>query len=237
MPILFGKRKINKTIQKPRKKKFSYFEKLYFELTQRFSVFWFDRMCKGQIEGTENIRNIGSGFILAANHSSYFDWLILFSLFRKRIKRRIRFVAKDKLFNDLLWKSLIKAARCIKTGESSIDVFSMKQIITTLRYGGIVGIFPEGTRSATGELLQGKDGVARIACKTKVPIVPVGLSGFYEMWPKGQLLPRFGKCKIVIGEPFTANEYLCGGTPANYDSITRSVMKKIAKLSGKIYTF
>lgn len=62
----------------------------------------------------------------------------------------------------------------------------------------IIGIFPEGTRSRDGEPLPAFAGAARIAGKAKVPIVPVALTGFFEAWPPGSLLPRLKRRNLAI---------------------------------------
>ena len=215
------------------------FEKIYFKLAQHLSVNLFEKYCKGIVEGIDHIANLKSGFIIASNHVSYLDWLVLYSVFKNRYGKEIIFLAKDKLFNSVIWKKLIKATKCIKVTDKGISISSMRRIYRTVKGGGIVGVFPEGTRSPTGELLPAKEGFAKIAALTRAPIVPVGLIGFYEVWPRHKLLPsHFGNCKIKIGKPIFPDEIIGdnGGAKPDYDRIANIAMQNIAELIGKKYS-
>jgi 1-acyl-sn-glycerol-3-phosphate acyltransferase len=114
----------------------------------------------------------------------------------------------------------------------------LRKVIRTINIGEIIGIFPEGTRSPNGELLPGKEGVAKIAILTKVPVVPIGLVGCYDIWPRDKILPAlFKKCKINIGEPI-----YCGGISKNvrkgvYSWVVKKIMNEISKLSNKEYLY
>ena len=73
-------------------------------------------------------------------------------------------------------------------------------------------IFPEGTRSATGELQKPKDGLAMLALRTGAPIVPIGMADTDRVWPRGQLLPRpGGHATMRIGRPFRLADELPAG--------------------------
>lgn len=63
-------------------------------------------------------------------------------------------------------------------------------------------IFPEGTRSPNGKLLRGKTGVAKLALQTGLPIIPCGLIGFYNCWPRHRKLPKIRRLQIVFGKPY-----------------------------------
>ncbi len=181
--------------------------------------------------------DISPGFILASNHSSYLDWLVLYSIFKRKYGREIVFLAKEKLFSDFVWGKLVKAAKCIKVTDSGIGPSSMKRIAKLIKNRGIVGVFPEGTRSDDGELLQAKEGIIQIAMKTKAPIVPVGLLGFYEIWPKGRWIPRFNPCKIIVGDPIFVESYLNKGHEEGAKDALRVVMSSIGRLINKQYKF
>ncbi|OGC03164.1 hypothetical protein A2276_07120 [candidate division WOR-1 bacterium RIFOXYA12_FULL_43_27] len=218
-----------------RENKLTPFEKAYFTTVQNISLRIFDRYCEGEIKGIENILNLSSGFILACNHSSYLDWLILYSVFKNRFQREIVFLAKEKLFKSPLWQKLIKAANCIMVTDTGVSLSSLRKIYKTIRTNGIVGIFPEGTRSHNGELLQAKDGIAKIAMLTGAPVIPVGIIGLYEVWPRHKLFPSgFNKCVIKIGEPIFIEKMLASEA-TNCGNITKNIMVSIGSLINKKY--
>ncbi|OGC21657.1 hypothetical protein A2291_06075 [candidate division WOR-1 bacterium RIFOXYB2_FULL_42_35] len=219
-------------------KKLSIFEHVFFKFTQHFSVRLFEKLCQGEIEGSENIANLNSGFIIACNHTSYLDWLVLFSLFKLRYNKEITFLAKEKLFKHVLFRKLIKAAKCIKVTDSGINISSMRKILRTTRNNGIIGIFPEGTRTNNGELLKAKEGIIKIALAAKVPIVPVGLQGFYEIWPRNKLFPtRLRKCKIKIGNPLYFDNLSDSLSDKDIAQHTSGIMKNIGDLINKSYNY
>ena len=68
----------------------------------------------------------------------------------------------------------------------------------------MVLLFPEGTRSSDGEIQLFKQGVATLARRSRVALVPVGVDGAYDVWPRSERLPRFGQVRVVVGEPLSA---------------------------------
>jgi 1-acyl-sn-glycerol-3-phosphate acyltransferase len=156
------------------------------------------------------------GFILAANHVSYLDWLVLWAYLEKTHGVRPTFLAKERLFSHPLWKTVVTPETCIQVADSG-DQISPAEYRKLRRCKHLV-IFPEGTRSRTGELLEFRGGVVRLAQKMKLPVVPVALLGFYEAWPPGQPLPSARKCEIRIGELIEFSE-LCNASDMLRDRI------------------
>jgi 1-acyl-sn-glycerol-3-phosphate acyltransferase len=77
----------------------------------------------------------------------------------------------------------------------------LKETLRRLRRGGMVLLFPEGTRSCDGQLQPVKPGIAVLAAKAKVPVVPVGIAGAFEAWPRNQRFPRLGTIRVAFGAP------------------------------------
>ena len=144
-------------------------------------------------------------------------------------------MAKKKLFKTFYGRLLMKYAGSIAIDQDRPDKGVLKGIFKTLNDGNIVGIFPEGERSKTEKLLKGYNGVIKIALMTKTPIVCVGLNGFYEILPKGAKIPNpfKSKCIINIAEPIHFTQEVRN----NLEEATRTVMKKIASLTGQEYDF
>ena len=143
-----------------------------------------------QVKGIENIPQ--GNFILAGNHLSYLDQIILGYIC---VPRRFRFIGQTDRFkglSKLLLYIVYSAAGVIflnrKDPESKKQV--LEKSIQFLKKGDIIIIYPEGTRSRTGKIGKGKWGVAKLYLKSGVPILPAGIKGTFEIFP-----PR-GKIKI-----------------------------------------
>jgi 1-acyl-sn-glycerol-3-phosphate acyltransferase len=156
-----------------------------------------------RIIGVENLPESGS-FILVCNHTSHLDTLcMLCSMPLTKIHRTFPAAAADYFFSSLPRSAvsaiLINALpfdRKIK-GAESLTVCS--QLLGN--DGNVLIIFPEGTRTTTGELNRFRSGIGRLVVDTRLPVVPCHLDGGLKAWPKGKLLPRPYRLKLRIGTP------------------------------------
>ena len=193
-----------------------------------YLLFWrlyFQVLGHGKVKGTLP----SQPFILIANHGSYLDWLLLDALFHKKFGRKIRFVAKSKLMTNPLWRFLIRYRGAIVV-DGNASRKSGEAITDSLRLGEIIAIFPEGTRSPSKKLMNFQKGFAYLALKTKNPIVPVGLVGFYDNWPRQCSLPRWrpAPMEIRIGSPI---EVLISQVNRNtIDSLVDNSVEHVKKL-------
>jgi len=135
-----------------------------------------------------------------------------------------------KRYNGNVPKFLIKYGGIIVKKENIDETF--KEINDLLLKGEIVGIFPEGYYSKTGEIQHFHSGVGRIASESVAPVVPVAIKGSYELCPGGKMLPKWRKLvRIRIGKPMTfknnGNEY------KDYKEISQEVEKTIRELFDK----
>jgi 1-acyl-sn-glycerol-3-phosphate acyltransferase len=199
-------------------------------------VKYFQIFLKGSIHGSGNIPK--TGCILAMNHVSYLDWILCYSLFRRKYHKKIVFIGKAKLLNSFLWKSYLIGTGAIIIDYSSRESFKnlLSAVKSHLDNGALIGIFPEGTRSPTGKLQKAQEGIGHILIQMNAPVIPIGLIGFYEAWPRHKKFPGISKCTIQIGEPIYFN-------PSEFDrkiaksSITNTVMEAIAKLTCETYPY
>lgn len=135
-----------------------------------------------KVEGVENI-DPDKTYIIIGNHSSYFDILVCYSLFRK-----FKFVSKETIFKIPLigWNMYLNQYVKIRRGNLS----SIKEMMATckewLKMGASVMMFPEGTRTETGELLPFRAGCFNLALELGVPIVPIVIYGTFEVFPKSR---------------------------------------------------
>ena len=148
----------------------------------------------------------------------------------------MHFLSKKEHFSNPLKAKWHAWAGAIPLERNAKGTGTLKVAIKALNKGKIIGIHPEGTRSLTGKLQKGKTGVARLALGAKVPIVPVGLIGTFEILPKGKYIPKLKKAKINIGKPIYLNKYYDRKiTKKLLRKITDDIMGDIAKLSNEKY--
>jgi 1-acyl-sn-glycerol-3-phosphate acyltransferase len=171
--------------------------------------------------------------IIAANHSSNLDVPVLGSSLMPRIGRRFQWLGKKELFDWPIvgWIARNGGVHAIDRGAADVEAFRLAARI--LEDGHALFVFPEGTRSRDGALGEGRDGVAVLALRTGAPIVPVGVAGSYERWPRGQKLPHpGGRVTVRVGSPFRLADEL----PADLDrraaktAATDLIMRRIAEL-------
>ena len=146
-----------------------------------------------RVYGRENIPTEGA-VILAANHASNIDPPLMASL----IDRPVSYMAKIELFENPIFGAAIRRCHAfpVKRGES--DRGAIKAAVNVLKEGRVLGLFPEGTRSKTGELRKAEAGVALIAAMTGAPIVPVAILNSHRIFANGGTLPQL---RIMYGTP------------------------------------
>ena len=190
-----------------------------------------------EINHINNIPGQGS-FILAANHASYLDHLIMGGLVIPRLNKKLHFLAKKEHFDNFLKKAWHTYGGAIPVDRQKGGKKALKIALKILNEGEIIGIHPEGTRSLTGKLHEAKTGVARLALSAKVPVVPIGLTGTFEILPKGKYVPRFKRAIVNIGKPMYFPEYYNKKINKRIlRDVTTRIMKEIAKLSSQKYNF
>lgn len=144
-----------------------------------------------KIRGTENIPPEG-GVILAPNHVSYFDPPVIATSI---MKRPIRFMAKESLFEMLFYGWYLKKLGAFPVKRKVSDVSSYRTALRLLKSGEIVLIFPEGTRGDGKVLGKAKPGVGRIASASGAPVVPaiVRYSKNMKLFSRDDITVTFGK--------------------------------------------
>ena len=152
-------------------------------------LFW-----KLEIKGIENIPKEGA-LIVAANHTSYLDPVILGAAFSIR---KMHFIAKKEIFNNFIGNYFFRKLNAFPVDRKTADIKALKHALIVLQKKAVLGIFPEGTRSFDGELQNIKLGIIRIAIKTGAPILPAGIDGAHKIYPRGKKIPTFFKHKIIV---------------------------------------
>ena len=205
-----------------------------------------------KVEGRENIPTEGP-LILAANHQSFCDSFFLPLV----IRRKVTYVAKAEYFDS--WKTawFFRAAGQIPMNRSGGDASqrALDTATTVLESGGVLAIYPEGTRAPDVRLHKGKTGVARLSVGCDVPVIPVGILGTRQVQPPGSMFMRpFHSITVRFGPPVSfeteGGQVTTGrsrpgaatpdgprvvGDPSELRALTDSLMADIAGLSGQEY--
>lgn len=152
------------------------------------------RLMGWRVRGAENMPKEGP-VILVINHISMWDPVVAAC----SVPRRVSYMAKEELFSlPVLGRVFSKlGAFPVKRGQG--DMNAIRQSLAILKGGGVLGLFPEGTRSRTGEVQKGLPGMVLLMEKSQASVVPIKVSGTKYMFTKG-----WGKITVVVGEPLTA---------------------------------
>ncbi|MCM8777584.1 MAG: 1-acyl-sn-glycerol-3-phosphate acyltransferase [Candidatus Omnitrophica bacterium] len=172
-----------------------------------------------EVKGKENIKDIGKSCIIASNHQSYLDPLILGIVF----PRKLRYFSKRDMFSIPILSFLIRHLGAIPIDRDEMSSMTMRQGIKIIREGNWLVIFPEGTRSRTMELLEPKEGIGFLHYKTGAPVIPVYISGAGKALPVDAKCIRITKIKVYIGKKIEINS-------KDYKYIARNVMDAIREL-------
>lgn len=159
---------------------------MFYKILAVILRFVFKLFYKAEITGVENVPKDGA-VILAANHMSNFDPPFLGSF----SPRPVHFMAKIELFQNKIFAGIISALYAFPVKRGAADKGAIKHATTILKANEVLGIFPEGTRSKSGEVGKGEVGVALLASMTNADVVPVAILGTREM----------SDLKLIFGEP------------------------------------
>ena len=173
---------------------------------------WLGAWFRWTIEGQENIPRDGAA-ILAFNHIAYLDPFAA-AYVVDTVGRRSRFLAKSELFEDKRIAWILKGAAQIEVKRGTRDApMALDHAVEALERGEVIVVFPEGTITTDPELhpMEAKTGAARLALAAGAPLIPCGLWGTANIWPKGyakhwwpprqDILARVGTPMNVSGDP------------------------------------
>lgn len=196
-----------------------------------------------KVEGVENIP-IDKACIIAINHSSYFDIFVIPSILFPKLKKRMHAFVNSLYWKNIITRFILNVWQCIPVyvkKEKNAKVKNKLAFERALKYikkEETFIIFPEGTRSHDGNLKKAYTGIAKIALKSKVPVIPVGIIGANKILPVGKILPRFKRCEVKIGKPIFFQKYYNKKITHNLlEGVTRKIMNEIAKLINQKYNY
>jgi 1-acyl-sn-glycerol-3-phosphate acyltransferase len=180
----------------------------------RFSVFGKEHFPQG-------------GAIIASNHSSFLDPPIVGTA----APHGISYLARDTLFKNAFANWLYTKLGAIPIKRQAADPGSIKTILSALREGRKIVMFPEGTRTRDGSLQKARRGIGYLVCKAKVPVIPTYTHGTFDALPRHRGIPHFSKIAVSFGEPVYFDD-VWSGRPSkeDYDRIGEQIMARISEL-------
>lgn len=148
-----------------------------------------------RVYGKEKIPKKGA-FILASNHVSHLDPPAMSAA----SPRRVHFMARRTLFDNWLFHQVVGRCNLIPVDRDKGDIGAMKAAIRLLKSGKAIFLFPEGTRSETGEMNEAQPGIGYLSLMTGAPIVPAYVGGTDKALPKGAKRLTRTRISVYIGE-------------------------------------
>lgn len=173
---------------------------------------WLKLYHRLEIVGREHLP-LDRSFVLVANHASHLDTLtLLAALPLRKLHRAFPAAAQDYFFVNI--PRLAMAAIVVNAlpfGRQTHVRHSLDLCRALLSNpGNILVLFPEGTRTTSGEIGEFKAGISLLVAGTDIPVVPCHLAGAFEAWPKGSLIPRPHQLRLRIGTPLTFEKFPTG---------------------------
>lgn len=191
------------------------------------------RLWDFRVEGRQHVPLEGPA-IITPNHLSFCDSVFV----PAALPRRVWAIGKGEYMDDWKTKHLFPAMGMIPVDRSGGDAAqaALDTAAQVLDGGHLFMIYPEGTRSRSGNLHKGRTGAARLAIRCDAPVVPVGHEGTLEVQPPDQFTMKPRKTVTVrFGAPMWAHEYGDPDDPRTLRSFTDAVMFEISQLSGQRY--
>jgi 1-acyl-sn-glycerol-3-phosphate acyltransferase len=190
------------------------------------------------VKGLDNVPAEGAA-IIASNHLSFSDSIFMPLM----VPRPVIFLAKVEYFTGTGLKGRLTALFFRLTNQLPMDrsggaasAASLEAGMDVLTHGGLLGIYPEGTRSPDGRLYRGKVGVARLALAAGVPVIPVAMIGTDKVQPIGKRLPHIRRIGMIFGEPLDFSRYQGMAEDRLIQrSVADEIMYELMRLSGQEY--
>ncbi len=199
-------------------------------LWYRFGRIWcrlyFNCLHFGRVYNRQFVPQDGP-IILVSNHQSFFDPVLV----GYGLDREIDYMARDSLFKNPIFKKLIISLNAFPVRRGEADIAAIKETLRRLKNNRAVLMFPEATRTADGKIREFKPGLALLAKKARVPIIPVVIEGAYDAWPRTSPAPKpFHPIHVSFSKPFSPEEI------KNYspEDLVRKIHSQMIKLQNQM---
>lgn len=196
---------------------------IFYRFCRRIVWLLLKTLLRIRVEGVQSLPREG-GVILAGNHTSFVDPPLVGIC----VQRELSFLAKKELFQIPILGGILPHLNVIPVNREGMTRQTLKKAVEILRQGKTILVFPEGTRSKTGDLGRAKAGIGFLAAASECQVVPVAISGTYRLWRtvarRRQVLVRFGEPMIPLDPG--ANSSRKGG----YQLVGDHLMQQIAAM-------
>ncbi|MBU0492203.1 MAG: 1-acyl-sn-glycerol-3-phosphate acyltransferase [Chloroflexi bacterium] len=187
--------------------------------------FLLNGLTRWQVQGAENIPPHGP-LIVYANHQNHLDGNMLIAA----LPWGINYMATADLWDVPVTGQLLRLYGAIQLHRGAVDRTALRQAYQVLDDGGVIGIFPEGTQSPTGQLIRARAGASYVARQSDKPLLPVGLVGLDRLYD-GWLHRERPRLTVVIGQPYTLPPRdPAQGRREDLQAMTELMMLKLAAL-------
>ena len=162
-------------------------------------------ICRMKIIHADRVPATGP-VLIVANHVSYLDPPLVGC---DITQREVTYLARAGLFKVPLFGRLIRAVNSVPIREGQGDVRAIRDILERIKRGEAVLIFPEGSRSYDGAMVPFRSGASLIIRRAKCPVIPVGIDGAFDAWPRTKAFPKLGQRVLVLfGHPIPPEELM-----------------------------
>ena len=175
-----------------------------------------------KIEGRENVPD--DACLIVGNHASFLDPTTI----GWAVAREIFYLGRKDLFKPPVLSWLLPMCNVLPVDRDSADISGMRTIIKKLKSGSSVLVFPEGTRTADGELQPAEPGAGLLAVKAGVRVLPTRVFGTFDALSRKAKSYSMHPLRVVVGKPYWPT-IPPGGKP-DYQAIADEMMAKIAEL-------
>lgn len=171
--------------------------------------------------------------ILAANHASFIDPPVIGA----GLTRQVNYLARNTLFDVPIVGRILKSWKVVPVDREGGGGAGLKAILERLLEGGVILLFPEGTRSIDGNLREAKSGIGLTVIKSVAPVVPVRVFGTFEAYSRHMKFPRPRRVFVKYGRPILFEELRAESRACSkprlkeiYQQVADSIMAAIREL-------
>ncbi len=200
---------------------------MWYRATYLFLYSFFRIFHRLKIYGRENIPK-KEAFIIVSNHMSYYDPPLIWAISYPRI---VNFMAKEQFFKIPGVGLLLRSLKAFPIKTEKINKKALSRTMQVIKQGGVVGVFPEGTRIKGNKKPQIFHGASFLALKTTAPVLSVGVIGTDKVVPEGARIPRAAPVSIRFGKPINFDSK----NKIDLRSISNKIMQEINNLKEKGY--
>lgn len=196
------------TVAIPDETLFSY---LFYETTYWLSAMSMTLGFSLRTDGMRHVPRTGP-VLFIANHQSFLDPVLV----GLAVRRHLSYLARKTLFGHPAFTWLIRMLNAVAIDQDGLGIEGLRAVLRLLQGGKAVVIFPEGERTGDGKLHALQPGIQLLIKRAKAPIVPVGIAGAFDAWPRSRPLPMpaplflpavTGTIAVSVGKPLDAAHY------------------------------